>query len=377
MTGVEIEYIQDAKQRNMLAGDGWFTKQCHQWLESNIESKRALLTHSCTAALEMAALLVDIQPGDEVIMPSYTFVSTANAFVLRGGVPVFVDIRPDTMNIDEKNIEPAITNRTRAIVPVHYAGVACEMDTIMAIARQRSLKVIEDAAQGMMARYKGRPLGGIGDLGAFSFHETKNIISGEGGALLANREEYAVEAEIIRDKGTDRSRFFRGEVDKYTWQSVGSSYLPGELIAAFLWAQLEQAERITEQRHQIWQKYYQLTESLEIDGLLRRPHIPLGCEHNAHMFYVLLNKEVDRNNVLQEMRRNDVHAIFHYVPLHSSPAGRRYGRAHGELGFTDILSERIVRLPLWIGIQESDQERVVETLEAAIKQQELRLNCGP
>ena len=377
MTGVEIEYIQDAKQRNMLAGDGWFTKQCHQWLESNIESKRALLTHSCTAALEMAALLVDIQPGDEVIMPSYTFVSTANAFVLRGGVPVFVDIRPDTMNIDEKNIEPAITNRTRAIVPVHYAGVACEMDTIMAIARQRSLKVIEDAAQGMMARYKGRPLGGIGDLGAFSFHETKNIISGEGGALLANREEYAVEAEIIRDKGTDRSRFFRGEVDKYTWQSVGSSYLPGELIAAFLWAQLEQAERITEQRHQIWQKYYQLTESLEIDGLLRRPHIPLGCEHNAHMFYVLLNKEVDRNNVLQEMRRNDVHAIFHYVPLHSSPAGRRYGRAHGELVFTDILSERIVRLPLWIGIQESDQERVVETLEAAIKQQELRLNCGP
>jgi dTDP-4-amino-4,6-dideoxygalactose transaminase len=377
MTGVEIKYIQDAKQRNMLAGDGWFTKQCHQWLESNIESKRALLTHSCTAALEMAALLVDIQPGDEVIMPSYTFVSTANAFVLRGGVPVFVDIRPDTMNIDEKNIEPAITNRTRAIVPVHYAGVACEMDTIMAIARQRSLKVIEDAAQGMMARYKGRPLGGIGDLGAFSFHETKNIISGEGGALLANREEYAVEAEIIRDKGTDRSRFFRGEVDKYTWQSVGSSYLPGELIAAFLWAQLEQAERITEQRHQIWQKYYQLTESLEIDGLLRRPHIPLGCEHNAHMFYVLLNKEVDRNNVLQEMRRNDVHAIFHYVPLHSSPAGRRYGRAHGELGFTDILSERIVRLPLWIGIQESDQERVVETLEAAIKQQELRLNCGP
>ena len=377
MTGVEIEYIQDAKQRNRLAGDGWFTKQCHQWLESNIESKRALLTHSCTAALEMAALLVDIQPGDEVIMPSYTFVSTANAFVLRGGVPVFVDIRPDTMNIDEKNIEPAITNRTRAIVPVHYAGVACEMDTIMAIARQRSLKVIEDAAQGMMARYKGRPLGGIGDLGAFSFHETKNIISGEGGALLANREEYAVEAEIIRDKGTDRSRFFRGEVDKYTWQSVGSSYLPGELIAAFLWAQLEQAERITEQRHQIWQKYYQLTESLEIDGLLRRPHIPLGCEHNAHMFYVLLNKEVDRNNVLQEMRRNDVHAIFHYVPLHSSPAGRRYGRAHGELGFTDMLSERIVRLPLWIGIQESDQERVVETLEAAIKQQELRLNCGP
>jgi len=376
MTGVEIEYLHDAKQRNMLAGDGWFTKQCHQWLESNIGSKRALLTHSCTAALEMAALLVDIQPGDEVIMPSYTFVSTANAFVLRGGVPVFVDIRPDTMNIDEKKIEPAITNRTRAIVPVHYAGVACEMDTIMALARRRSLKVIEDAAQAMMARYKGQPLGGIGDLGAFSFHETKNIISGEGGALLANRDEYAVEAEIIRDKGTDRSRFFRGEVDKYTWQSIGSSFLPGELIAAFLWAQLEQAERITEQRHQIWQKYYQLTESLEIDGLLRRPSIPSGCEHNSHMFYVLLNEEVCRNNVLEEMRRNDVHAIFHYVPLHSSPAGRRYGRAHGDLGFTDMLSERIVRLPLWIGMRESDLERVVETLEAAVKRPESRLDCG-
>jgi len=318
MTGSEIEYIRNTKQRNMLAGDGWFTKQCHQWLEANVGSKKALLTHSCTAALEMAALLVDIQPGDEVIMPSYTFVSTANAFVLRGGVPVFVDIRPDTMNIDEKNIESAVTDRTRAVVPVHYAGVACEMDAIMEVARQHSLKVIEDAAQGVMARYKGRPLGGIGDLGAFSFHETKNVISGEGGALLANREGYAVEAEIIREKGTDRSRFFRGEVDKYTWQSVGSSYLPGELIAAFLWAQLEQAERITEQRRQIWQKYYQLTEQLEIDGLLTRPHIPPGCEHNAHMFYVLLKEEVDRKSVLEEMKRNGVHAIFHYVPHHSS-----------------------------------------------------------
>ncbi|WP_445780222.1 dTDP-4-amino-4,6-dideoxygalactose transaminase [Shewanella sp.] len=376
MTGSEIEYILNTKQRNMLAGDGWFTKQCHQWLEANVGSKKALLTHSCTAALEMAALLVDIQPGDEVIMPSYTFVSTANAFVLRGGVPVFVDIRPDTMNIDEKNIESAITDRTRAVVPVHYAGVACEMDAIMEVARQHSLKVIEDAAQGVMARYKGRPLGGIGDLGAFSFHETKNVISGEGGALLANREGYAVEAEIIREKGTDRSRFFRGEVDKYTWQSVGSSYLPGELIAAFLWAQLEQAERITEQRRQIWQKYYQLTEQLEIDGLLTRPHIPPGCEHNAHIFYVLLKEEVDRKSVLEEMKRNGVHAIFHYVPLHSSPAGLRYGRAHGKLDLTDRLSERIVRLPLWIGMGESDQERVIETLEAAIKRQASRLICG-
>ncbi len=369
MTGVEIEYIRDAKQRNMLAGDGWFTKQCHQWLELNIGSKKALLTHSCTAALEMAALLVDIQPGDEVIMPSYTFVSTANAFVLRGGVPVFVDIRPDTLNIDEKKIEAAITNRTRAIVPVHYAGVACEMDTIMAIARRSSLKVIEDAAQAVMSRYKGRSLGGIGDLGAFSFHETKNIISGEGGALLVNDDEYVVSAEIIREKGTDRSRFFRGEVDKYTWQSVGSSYLPGELIAAFLWAQFEHAERITSQRLELWQRYYHLTESLEIDGLLTRPHIPGECEHNAHMFYVLLNEGVNRQSLLQEMKLNNVHAIFHYVPLHSSPAGRHYCRIDGQLDFTDSLSERIVRLPLWMGMQESDQQQVVEVLKAAIKSQ--------
>lgn len=369
MTGVEIEYIRDAKQRNMLAGDGWFTKQCHQWLELNIGSKKALLTHSCTAALEMAALLVDIQAGDEVIMPSYTFVSTANAFVLRGGVPVFVDIRPDTLNIDEKKIEAAITNRTRAIVPVHYAGVACEMDTIMAIARSNSLKVIEDAAQAVMSRYKGRSLGGIGDLGAFSFHETKNIISGEGGALLVNDDEYVVSAEIIREKGTDRGRFFRGEVDKYTWQSVGSSYLPGELIAAFLWAQFEQAERITSQRLELWQRYYHLTESLEIDGLLTRPHIPRECEHNAHMFYVLLNEGVNRQSLLQEMKLNNVHAIFHYVPLHSSPAGRHYCRIDGQLDFTDSLSERIVRLPLWMGMQESDQQQVVEVLKAAIKSQ--------
>lgn len=369
MTGVEIEYIRDAKQRNMLAGDGWFTKQCHQWLELNIDSKKALLTHSCTAALEMAAILVDIQPGDEVIMPSYTFVSTANAFVLRGGVPVFVDIRPDTLNIDEKKIEAAITNRTRAIVPVHYAGVACEMDTIMAIARRSSLKVIEDAAQAVMSRYKGRSLGGIGNLGAFSFHETKNIISGEGGALLVNDDEYVVSAEIIREKGTDRGRFFRGEVDKYTWQSVGSSYLPGELIAAFLWAQFEQAERITSQRLKLWQRYYHLTESLEIEGLLTRPHIPQECEHNAHMFYVLLNEGVNRQSLLQEMKLNNVYAIFHYVPLHSSPAGRHYCRIDGQLDFTDSLSERIVRLPLWIGMQESDQQQVVKVLKAAIKSQ--------
>lgn len=367
MTGVEIEYIRDAKQRNMLAGDGWFTKQCHHWLESNVGVQKALLTHSCTAALEMAALLIDIQPGDEVIMPSYTFVSTANAFVLRGGVPVFVDIRTDTLNIDEERIEAAITDRTRAIVPVHYAGVACEMDSIMDIARRHSLKVIEDAAQGVMATYKGVPLGGIGDLGAFSFHETKNVISGEGGALLVNREEYAIQAEIIREKGTDRSRFFRGEVDKYTWQSVGSSFLPGELIAAFLWAQLEQADRITEQRRLIWQRYNLLTESLELEGLLHRPHIPVGCEHNGHIFYVLLGSGIDRKRVLEEMKRNGVYALFHYVPLHSSPAGQRYGRVHGNLKNTDQLSERIIRLPIWIGMSESDQTRVVDSLKSAIE----------
>ncbi len=367
MTGVEIEYIRDAKQRNMLAGDGWFTKQCHHWLESNVGVQKALLTHSCTAALEMAALLIDIQPGDEVIMPSYTFVSTANAFVLRGGMPVFVDIRADTLNIDEKKIEAAITDRTRAIVPVHYAGVACEMDSIMDIAQRRSLNVIEDAAQGVMASYKGVPLGGLGDLAAFSFHETKNVISGEGGALLVNRDEYAIQAEIIREKGTDRSRFFRGEVDKYTWQSVGSSFLPGELIAAFLWAQLEQANRITEQRRQVWQRYNLLTESLEREGVLRRPRIPVECEHNAHIFYVLLESGIDRKRVLDEMKRNGIHALFHYVPLHSSPAGQRFGRVHDDLINTDQLSERIIRLPIWIGMSEGDQTRVVDSLRSAIE----------
>ena len=367
MTGVEINYIRDANQRNMLAGDGWFTKQCHQWMESNVGAQKALLTHSCTAALEMAALLIDIQPGDEVIMPSYTFVSTANAFVLRGGVPVFVDIRADTLNIDEAKIEAAITSRTRAIVPIHYAGVGCEMDSIMSLARRHSLIVIEDAAQGVMANYKGMPLGGIGDLGAFSFHETKNVISGEGGALLVNGHQYAIQAEIIREKGTDRSRFFRGEVDKYTWQSIGSSFLPGELIAAFLWAQLEQANMITEQRRQIWDRYNLLTESLEREGFLRRPHIPAECEHNGHIFYVLLRSGVERKRVLEEMKRNGVHALFHYVPLHSSPAGQRFGRNHGELTNTDQLSEQIIRLPLWIGMSESDQARVIDSLRSAIR----------
>lgn len=367
MIGTEIDCIKEAKAQNMLAGDGGFTKRCHDWIEHQIGVKKALLTHSCTAALEMAALLLDIEPGDEIILPSYTFVSTANAFVLRGGVPVFVDIRPDTLNIDEGEIEAAITHKTKAIIPVHYAGVACEMDSILDIATRHCLSVVEDAAQGIMATYKGRALGSIGDFGAFSFHETKNIISGEGGALLVNSDGYALQAEIIREKGTDRSRFFRGEVDKYTWQSVGSSFLPGELIAAFLWAQLEQANKITEQRRQIWQRYNLLTEPLEREGLLRRPRIPVECEHNAHIFYVLLGGEIDRKRVLEEMKRNGVHALFHYVPLHSSPAGQRYGRFHGDLKNTDQLSERIIRLPIWIGMSESDQTRVVDSLKSAIE----------
>lgn len=362
MTGKELDYIFEAQCGNMLAGDGAFTKRCHGWLEYMSGCNKALLTHSCTAALEMAALLLEIKPDDEIIMPSYTFVSTANAFVLRGGVPVFVDIRDDTLNLDERLIESAITSRTRAIVPVHYAGVACDMDVIMAIAKRHGLKVIEDAAQGVMASYKGRALGSIGDLAAFSFHETKNVISGEGGALLVNDPLLAIRAEIIREKGTDRSRFFRGEVDKYTWQEVGSSFLPGELIAAFLWAQFEDAERITNQRLSIWQRYHELMEPLERKGLLRRPIVPIDCKHNAHIYYVLLANGIDRQRVLSELKKNDIYSVFHYVPLHTSPAGLRYGRAHGELGVTDRQSERLLRLPLWLGLSTQQQDRIVDRL---------------
>ena len=366
MTGKELYYIAEAKFGNILAGDGPFTKKCHGWLEQNTGCAKALLTHSCTAALEMAALLLEIQPGDEIIMPSFTFVSTANAFVLRGGRPVFVDIREDTLNLDERLIEAAITPRTKAIVPVHYAGVACEMDTIMAIARRHGLSVVEDAAQGVMSTYKGRPLGSIGDLGAYSFHETKNVISGEGGALLVNDPELVLRAEIIREKGTDRSRFFRGEVDKYTWQEVGSSFLPGELIAAFLWAQLEEAERITSERLASWARYHELLEPLEAKGILRRPVVPEGCQHNAHMYYVLLTQEIDRQFVLSELKRNEIHSVFHYVPLHSSPAGRRYGRVHGGLDVTNRQSERLVRLPLWVGLASEQQNFIVDVLAKAI-----------
>jgi dTDP-4-amino-4,6-dideoxygalactose transaminase len=366
MTGKELYYIAEAHFNGHLAGDGPFTKKCHRWIETHTSCAKALLTHSCTAALELAALLLDVQPGDEIIMPSYTFVSTANAFVLRGGVPVFVDIREDTLNLNEQLIGPAITPRTRAIVPVHYAGVSCEMDAIMAIARRHGLKVVEDAAQGMMASYKGRALGSIGDLGAYSFHETKNVISGEGGALLVNDPAMAMRAEVIREKGTDRSRFFRGEVDKYTWQEPGSSYLPGELIAAFLWAQLEEADRITQQRLVSWARYHDLLKPLEVMGALRRPIVPEKCQHNAHMYYVLLPPGSDRQAVLNEFRRDDICAVFHYVPLHSSPAGIRYGRAQGALPLTDSISERLIRLPLFVGLTEEDQQKVVRVLERAL-----------
>lgn len=364
MTGRELLYIAQAHASSHLSGDGSFTKKCHAWLEAKTGARKALLTHSCTAALEMAALLADIQPGDEVIMPSYTFVSTANAFVLRGGVPVFIDVRPDTLNIDETLIEKAITPRTKAIAPVHYAGVACEMDVIMDITKRHNLLVIEDAAQGIMSTYKGQPLGSIGHLGAYSFHETKNIIAGEGGALLVNDERFAERAEIIREKGTNRSQFFRGQVDKYTWVDVGSSYLTGEVVAAFLWAQMEEAEAITEKRLAIWRQYHDALAPLEAAGVLRRPIIPDGCQHSAHMYYILLESLEKRTKLIDRLQEQGVNTVFHYVPLHSSPAGRRYGRVYGTMVNTEAISERLLRLPLWMGLAGSQQTVVLDSINA-------------
>ena len=362
ISGKELWNIAQAHANCAMAGDGIFTKQCNEWLEQLTGCHKALLTHSCTAALEMAAILADFQPGDEVIMPSYTFVSTANAFVLRGGVPVFVDIRPDTLNIDETLIEAAITSRTKAIVPVHYAGVACEMDTIMDIARRHNLLVIEDAAQGVMASYKGKALGSIGHLGTLSFHETKNISSGEGGAILINDSKLAERAEIIREKGTNRSQFFRGQVDKYTWVDIGSSYLPGEIIAAFLWAQMEEAESITARRLAVWDYYHVALEKLEATGNVRRPTIPWSCWHNAHMYYILLDSLQSRTALMAKLQEKGVNTVFHYVPLHSSPAGQKYGRVHGKMTNTIDAAERLLRLPLWIGLDKEKQNIVVDAI---------------
>ncbi len=366
MTGKELWYIAQAHAKGHLAGDGSFTKQCHSWLERNTGCHKALLTHSCTAGLEMAALLADLQPGDEVIMPSFTFVSTANAFVLRGAVPVFVDIRPDTLNLDESLIEAAITPKTRAIVPVHYAGVACEMDAILEIARRHGLMVIEDAAQGLGASYRARPLGSLGELAALSFHETKNVISGEGGALLVNAPRLAERAEIIREKGTNRSQFFRGQVDKYTWVDVGSSYLPGEIVAAFLAAQFEEAEAITRRRLLMWDVYHQALEPFESRGLLRRPIVPKHCRHNAHMYYILLPDLARRTTLIDRLKAQGVQSVFHYIPLHSAPAGLRYARAHGELAVTNDTSDRLLRLPLWVGMEEH-QPDILRVLREALE----------
>ncbi len=366
LTGSEYDYIKAAVESGQLSGNGPFTKRCHQWLESSTRTRKALLTHSCTAALEMSALLLDLEPGDEVILPSFAFVSTANAFVLRRAVPVFVDIRPDTLNIDEAKIERAITPRTRAIVALHYAGVSCEMDAILDIASRRGVAVVEDAAQGIAADYKGRPLGSMGRFGALSFHETKNVISGEGGALLVNNEQDAERAEIIWEKGTNRSQFFRGMADKYTWLDVGSSYLPSELTAAFLLAQLESENQISDRRIDLWRRYHARLEPRERAGLLRRPVVPATCRHNGHIYYVLLPGAAARTAALDSMRRAGIDAVFHYVPLHSAPAGQRYGRTPEPLAVTDDVAARLIRLPLWSGMTDEDVDRVVDAVGAAV-----------
>lgn len=364
MTGKELSNIAAAHHAGHLAGDGRFTRRCSQWLEQRTGAHAALLTHSCTAALEMAAMLAGVGPGDEVILPSYTFVSTANAFVLRGATPVFVDVRPDTLNLDEAKVEAAVTPRTRAIVPVHYAGVAAEMDALADIAARHRLLVIEDAAQGVMSSYKGRPLGAIGDLGTFSFHETKNIIAGEGGALLVRDGRFLERAEILREKGTNRSRFFRGQVDKYTWVDIGSSYLPGEIVAAFLSAQMEEADAITARRLRLWDTYHEAFAGAERAGRLRRPIVPAHCQHNAHMYYLLLPSLEQRTRFIERLKQEQIHCVFHYVPLHDAPAGTRLGRTHGRLEVTDDVAGRLVRLPLWLGLEEEQQRVIRHVLEA-------------
>ena len=360
--GKELEYVQQAIDSHKICGDGQFTKKCNVWMEERFNCQKVLLTTSGTTALDMAALLCDLQPGDEVILPSYTFSSTATAFVLAGAKLVFVDIRPDTMNIDENKIEDAITSRTKVIVAMHYAGVACEMDTIMDIAKRHNLKVVEDAAQAVMSTYKGKALGTIGDFGCYSFHETKNYSMGEGGALLINKPEYNERAEILREKGTNRAKFFRGQVDKYTWVDFGDSYLPSELNAAYLWAQLEQADEINNNRLTTWKTYYEALKYLEETGKLELPHIPTECTHNAHMFYVKLKNLEERTTFIAYLREHEVQSVFHYIPLHSAPAGQKFGHFHGEDVFTTKESERLARLPMYYGLNEQ-VEKVVECVK--------------
>ena len=359
-TGREMIYIKQAVDAQKICGDGQFTAKCNKWIEDKTGCEKALLTTSCTHATELAALLADIRPGDEVIMPSYTFVSTADAFVLRGATPVFVDIRPDTMNIDETLIEDAITEHTKAIVPVHYAGVGCEMDVIMDIARRHNLMVIEDAAQGIMSTYKGQALGAIGDMGCFSFHETKNFSMGEGGALLMKDARFIEDAEIFREKGTDRSKFFRGQVDKYRWVNYGSSYLPSDMNAAYLWAQLELADEITKARMDRWNQYDALLRDLADKGLIEQPFVPDYCTHNAHMYYIKVRDLEQRSDFINFMKSKDVLTVFHYVPLHTAPAGLKYGRFHGEDNFTTRESDRLVRLPMYYALTEDDVNYICE-----------------
>jgi dTDP-4-amino-4,6-dideoxygalactose transaminase len=366
VAGPELAYLREAIDNVHVSGAGPFSARCSEWLERETGSKCALMTPSCTAALEMAVMLAEIEPGDEVIMPSFTFVSSANSVVLRGGVPVFVDVRPDTLNLDEARLAQALTPRTRAIVPTHYAGVGAAMDEITAFAREHGLLVIEDAAQGVLASYKGRPLGGIGDLGALSFHETKNVMCGEGGALLVNDEQWVDRAEIVHEKGTDRRRFFRGQVDKYSWVDIGSSYPLSDINAAFLWAQLESADEILSNRLETWTGYHDAFEELEAKERLRRPLVPAECVHNAHLYYVLLAESVDRDRFIEQLDAADVQAVFHYVPLHDSVGGRRFGRASGALPVTELAGERLVRLPLWTGMSADERGRVIEAVHSAL-----------
>jgi dTDP-4-amino-4,6-dideoxygalactose transaminase len=366
--GTEFQYIREAIDRGQLSMDGLFTRRCQASLEERNDSARAVLTHSATGALEMIALLLDVQSGDEVIMPSFTFVSTASAFVLRGATPIFVDVREDTLNLDDALVEDAITDRTRAIVAVHYAGVSCEMDELSDVARRHGVELVADAAQAFGSTYRGRPVPGLGSLAALSFHETKNIIAGEGGALLVNDQRFADRAQVLRDKGTNRQAFFRGEVDKYTWTDLGSSFGPSEVVAAFLWAQLEAAAEIEADRMRTWQLYHSAIGELEVDGLLRRPAVPEHCTHNAHMYFVLARSADERTHLLEQMNARDVNAVFHYVPLHAAPAGLRFGRAVGELPVTMSASGRLIRLPLWAGISEGEVERVVDTLAVLLRQ---------